>query len=467
MAEPFLPRDYQQAAIERIVAEPHFALFLDPGLGKSAIILESFRRLKEQGKAKRMLVIAPLRVVLTTWPEEIARWSQFEHFTYQILHGRGWPKKIKDDVDITLINPEGLAFLRKIWKTLPDMLVVDESTRFKSPSSQRSKLLRSMLPVFSRRYILTGTPMPNSILDLWAQMLIVDRGEILGTHYKMYRATWCVPMPRSHWWEWVPRPDSAEKLQDLLAPKVFRADINQLTELPTLLEIPIVFDLPSHARTFYRNLRRQLTAEWEGEPITAMSAGVLANKLRQVANGAIYVDQMMQIHPGEKATRQQVDNRKYVRIHTSKATALQEVVEDLGGKSVLIAYTFRHDLPEMRALLGDLPALDGGASPKETARLVAAWRAGELGQLAIHPAAAGHGLNLQSGGHVLIWYGLPWDLEMYDQVVHRLYRQGQKERVQVYRLIARDTIDDRIATVLETKDRNQRALLDALRGEFT
>lgn len=449
----FEPRPYQRVAIERMANQRCCGLMLDPGAGKTAAVLEAFRRMRHDFEAERMLVITPLAVAYSTWPEQVQEWNQFRHLTVAILHGPRKAERLKLDADVYLINPEGVMWLAKQKWRLPDVLVVDESTKFKKPGTQRFRALRRMLGKFRRRYILTGTPAPNGLLDLFGQVYVVDQGRTLGRSMTAYKQEYFVPVPRGNYNDWLPRRNAMNDIRDRIAPIVLRIETDGLVGLPGLVTTPVRVRLPDKADRLYQRLRREMVVALEHGEVSAANAGALTNKCRQVANGRVYVDD-------------RAEGLRYSKVHDAKEEALSRLVDELGGKPVIVVYEYKHDLEAIRDALGDVPAIGGGTKATEARELITKWNRGTLPVLAAHPASAGHGLNLQAGGHVMIWYSLTWNLEHYDQMVARLYRQGQKERVMVYQLIARGTVDETVARTLQAKHRDQRALLSALKEDL-
>lgn len=418
------------------------------GLGKTSITLAAFKVLRKAGLVNRMLVIAPLRPARSVWPGEAAKWDEFADLRVRVLHG---PKKsLKGESDVDVINPEGLPWLfGAVGNVLPwEMLVVDESTRFKHSATLRFKTLRPHLCRFRRRYILTGTPAPNGLLDLFGQVFLLDLGNALGRYITHYRNQFFDSVGYGGF-TWVPRAGADERIHEKLKPLVLRLAAKDLLELPPLVNNTVRVELPPDARRAYDAMESQLLAAVEDEVVTAANVAASAIKCRQIAAGGIYRD----------------DSDGWLHLHEAKAEAVAELVEELSGKPALVAYEFRHDLERLRKVLGkDTPHLGGGVSASEQLRIEAAWNAGELPVLLAQPASVAHGLNLQGTSAAVIWHSLTWDLEAYEQFVRRVWRQGQKERVVVHHLVAKGTVDEVILSALRGKDRTQRALLDALRA---
>lgn len=460
----FVPHAYQEDVIERMRRQERLGLFLDPGLGKTAITLEAFRRLREDFEVSRALVVAPLRPCYSVWPAEAAKWDQFRDLRVRVLHGAGrCAAALRDDADVYVINPEGLKWLvRQRWR-VPDMLVVDESTRFKRKSARRSALLDKVRGRFARRYVLTGTPAPNGLADLHGQVRILDDGAALGDTMEEFRAKYCAPVPTgAGYWTWKVRTSKEPEIYRAIEPLVVRLDARDHLDLPDLVTVDVPLRLPARAREIYDRLQRDMVTHLERGDVVAQNAGALTAKCRQVANGSVYLTP-----EGEVSDREE---RRWEVVHRAKAEALADLVEELGGKPLLVAYEHRHEVPvirqALRPILGaDAPRIGGGTSAAEGLRLEREWNAGRLRVLLVHPASVGHGMNLQAGGAHLAWYSIPWDLEWYDQTVRRLWRQGQGAgRVVVHRLVAEDTVDGVVAAALRRKDATQASLLDALRA---
>ena len=473
MGEDLTLHEYQDKVVERMIYQHFLALFLDPGLGKTAISLWAFRELFRAVDVSRMLVVAPLRVCYSVWPREIAKWNQFSSdFGVEILHGPNRTERaLRSDAQVLVINPEGLPWLEEQKWHIPEMLVVDESTRFKRKSAQRSKRLAKMLPSFGRRYALTGTPAPNGLLDLHGQLFLVDLGKSLGENIGDYKADYFVPVPcgPTQHFKWQPRTGSKQKIYDRIAPWVVRLDARDYLELPEkiLTEIPV--SLPPRAKERYEALRRDMVLRLEEGDVVAMNAGSVTGKCRQIANGSVYLNDLGEIHYDRGKGYGHTKRRSAV-IHTAKAEALAGLVEELSGQPLLIGFEFRHERDVIRKALkpivGSVPSLDGESSGREGALLERQWNAGELPVLMAHPQTAAHGLNLQDGGNHLCWYSIPWDLELHDQMVGRVWRQGQEKRTFVYYLVAEDTIDLTVTRTLKRKARDQDDLLNALREDM-
>lgn len=461
MSEPFKPHDYQKTAIKFMVSRPVAGLFLDPGLGKTAITLAAFKTLRAIGAVKRLLVIAPLRPAYQVWPAEVERWAEFNDLRVVVLHGPEKAERLKQDADVYVINPEGLPwFFRATARPSPrdpwrfDMLVVDESTRFKHANTQRFKEIKPYLPMFQRRYILTGSPAPNGLLDLFGQIYLLDLGNALGRFITKYR-TMYFDQTGYGGYTWLPRPEAPKQIYDKLKPLVLRMDGRELLDMPPLIGVTppsrVVVELPEKARKAYNQMETQLLAAVEGETIVAANAAAATTKCRQIANGGMYHE----------------DGETFTNLHDAKTEAVEEIVEELQGKPALIAYEYRHDLDRLRKAFGeDVPFIGGGVGTARFREIERAWNAGEIPLLLAQPQSVAHGLNLQGTGAAVIWHSLTWDLEVYEQFIRRIWRQGQKDKVIVHHVVAKGTVDEAILKALAAKDRTQKGLLDALRSHL-
>lgn len=467
----YVPHDYQARTIERMLVQPQLGLLLDPGLGKTSITLEAFRQMRNAADVAKLLVVAPLRVCYSVWPREIEKWRQFSELRCHVLHGPG--KALNhlraQAADVYVINPEGLPWLVEHMDEFPlidTMLAVDESTKFKRISSDRSKNLRRLLTRLDRRNILTGTPAPNGLEDLHGQMFIVDRGASLSPHITHYREEYFVQVPcgRSGHMKWRPRRGAPERIYEKIAPWVVRLDARDYLEMPEKVSVDIEVDLPPSVRDLYKELRAEMVLELGEGSVIAFNAGALTNKCRQIANGSVYYsDDGTITADGRTARRSAV-------LHEEKAKALADLVEQLQGQPLLVGFEHRHELPVIQAALKkvgvDAPSIDGSTSGADGARLERAWNRKELPVLCVHPMSAAHGLNLQEGGHHLAWYSIPWDLELHDQLIGRVWRQGQTERTFIYYIVTKDTVDRTITRALNNKAAVQQDLLDALRSDL-
>lgn len=435
-----------------MMAQGSVGLFLDPGLGKTSTCLMAFKILKEKGLVSKALIIAPLRPVYKVWPDEVKKWADFADITYTVLHGGNKEAALAQDVDLYIINPEGLAWLFEKGKKRPEweVLIVDESTKFKNSTTQRFRALKHFLPSFTRRWILTGTPVPNGLMDLFGQVYILDLGRSLGRFITHYRAQFFTPSGYGGY-EWKPQPDAFQRIVEAISPLILQLSAEEYLVMPELVFRHVEITLPETTRKTYDELERSFIVALDSSTeLVALNAAAAGTKLRQIANGAVYTLSAQQ--------------RKFEVLHDEKLDALQSLLEELNGHSVLILYEFEHDRDRILRRLGDIPSLSG-ASASKSARIIDGFNDGSVPILLGHPASMGHGLNLQGACHHIIWFGIPWNLEHYDQAIARVYRQGQSsDHVFVYHIIARDTKDGDVHRVLTKKDRNQQSLLHALKA---
>lgn len=451
----FRPHDYQRAAINFLLQNRCAGLFADPGLGKTAITLSVIKQFQQHPKFRSALIIAPLRVCHSVWPAEIQKWDQFRDLSFQIIHGLDRVEKINEKADIYLLNVENIFWLFDHsfdW----NMLVIDESSKFKSHQAKRFKLIRKHLNRFHRRILLTGTPAPNSMMDLYSQIYILDKGETLGRYITHYRQRYFYPINFRKFAEWNLKPGSEKVIQRKISSLVMRIDAKSHLDLPPVIYNSVTIQLSPKAATIYKQLEKQFFAYIDENPVLLGSAASAYNTCRQVANGRLY-EQIDPLIPRS-------GKRKTLFVHQAKINAAQELVEELQGKPVLIAYHYKHDLAQLLDKFGkDTPYLGGGISSAESAEIVNRWNAGDLPILLGHPQSIAHGLNLQHGGHDIIWFSLTDNLENYLQFNQRVYRQGVSGQVRIHLVIAKDTIDEAIMLRLKSKDKNQRALLDAIK----
>lgn len=456
----YVPRVYQERMIREMVEDPFHGGFAEPGLGKTSATLAALL----EADALPALVVAPLRVCYSTWPDEVEKWDEFRDLKVVVLHGKNKGAALREKADIYLINPEGLPWLfgkpdraRKKWTPgrwqnwggRPATLVVDESTKFKRSSSQRSKTLRRFLSDFSRRHILTGTPVPNGMLDLHGQILLLDEGEALTKYITHYQKRYFRPIPipgRQYRVKWEILDGAHEEILEAISPRVTVLRAADWLDMPELVVTKVPIILPDRARERYDEMRKHgCILDWD----LLVDEDAALNKCRQIANGAMYLS--------DGSTEW---------MHSAKEDALMELLEQIGAPTMVI-YEFRHDLARIeRALAGRrVGVIGGGVSAADGAKIASDWNAGKLDVLLIHPQSGGIGLNLQHGGAHQVWYGPPWNLEHYLQTVGRLHRQGQTRPVFVYHLVAKNTIDEQVARVLEAKGATQDDMMDALKEE--
>jgi len=444
----YKPHDYQRAICDFALSQDSAGIFADPGLGKTAATLDYLDRLWwREGYITRALVIAPLRVCYSVWPNEIKKWDNFRHLKCVLLHGPNKETRAASEADLYLLNCENIFWLLENPELLSrfDTLIIDESSKFKNPSSKRFKAIKKH-GKFTRVIELTGTPSPKSVLDLYSQIYLLDGGEALGKNITRFKARFGTPASHRGFHEWVPHPWAANTIKKLIEPLVIRLDVGDYLDLPDLIEHEVLVDLPPVARKTYQELERDLFAEIEGVGLLLPSKAVAYGKCRQVANGAVYVE-------GDSKA-----------LHSAKLDAVRDLVDELQGKPVLIAYHYRQDLDVLLKEYPSAEVIGSGVSAKKSDEIAAKWNRGEVPILLGHPQSMAHGLNLQGGGHDLIWYGLTDNLEDYLQMVRRIYRQGVEGNVRVHHVLAADTVDEAIRDRMKSKDNSQRALLNALRS---
>ena len=444
------PHEYQKKAVKFLVEHGSGQLWLDPGLGKTSITLQTFKILKAAGAVRKALIVAPLRPAYAVWPEEIKKWDNFADIKISVLHGPNKDRLLLDKSDIHVINFEGLQWLAKsmVGKSFPyDLLVVDEISYLRNTRTERFKCLSPFLDKFKRRFGLTGSPAPNSLMDIFGPQLVIDRGATFGRFITHFRTNYFYQTGYGGY-TWALKSDSAEKIYNLLADKVLRMKAEDYLDMPELLLNRVYVDLPEAAKKIYKELEDQLLIEFDNDQVTATNAAVAVGKCQQIANGAIYLDDT---------------DYEYKIIHTAKIDALDELIEGLNGKPCIVGYHFNHDLKRLQKYLPSAPYIGSGVTPKEMQRVIDKWNAGDIPVLFAHPQSAGHGLNLQGAGHAVIWFSNTWSLEVYDQFIRRLWRQGQRNNIVVHQIIARDTIDEAIVSAINNKDKTQQALMNAVR----
>lgn len=446
----FKPYPYQKAAEEWILTHRRCGLFLEMGLGKTVITLTAVKKLIEDFAVTRVLVIAPLRVAATVWAEEAAKWDHLTGLRCVKVLGSRQDREaaLRKDADVYIINRENVAWLvayqatSKIWPF--DMLVLDELSSFKSPKAERFRSLKRTLPAVRRVVGLTGTPTPNGLIDLWSQIYLLDRGERLGKFVGRYRDEYFIPGQQNGAivYNWVPKRGAPEQIYGKINDICMSMKAEDYLEMPARINVDAPVALPFSAQQAYDTMERDLVLPFAGEAITAQNAAVLTGKLLQLANGSIYTE-----------------DYKYKLVHEVKLDALEDLIEAANGEPVLVYYSFRHDaerilrrFPQARQLL--------------TAQDVNDWNSGKVPIMIAHPASAGHGLNLQAGGHIIIWFGLTWSLELYQQANARLFRQGQSKPVTIFHVITKGTVDEDVLKVLTGKAVRQDALIDAVKARI-
>ena len=443
----FLPHDYQKYAIEYIKSHPITALFLDMGLGKTVTTLTAIRDLMyDTFEVRRVLVVAPLRVARDTWPEELRKWDHLKDLTCSVVVGSVAERRraLQKKADIYIVNRENLVWLYEHCKMPFDMVVLDELSSFKNHQAKRFRAIKALRPNVKRIVGLTGTPSGNGLMDLWAEFRILDMGERLGRYISQYRNLYFKPDKRNGMvvYSYKPLPGAEEAIYHQIADITVSMKATDYLEMPELVSVVKEVSLSEKEKKRYDELKKSLVLELPGGEVTAANAASLTLKLSQMANGAIYTD-----------------GKDVAAIHDRKLDALEDLVESANGKPVLVAYWFKHDKDRIRKRME--------ARELKEPQDFTDWNAGKIPVALIHPASAGHGLNLQQGGSILIWFGLTWSLELYQQTNARLWRQGQAdETVIIQHIVAKDTIDERILNVLKHKDGTQAALIDAVKADL-
>jgi hypothetical protein len=475
---PWLPSAYMKRAVKFLLEHAAAALFLDPGLRKTSITLAALTFLIKKGLISKVLIVAPLRVCYSVWPAEREKWRDFNHLKMVVLHGKDKERLLKSDADIYVINPEGLDWLLDVqkerlpsgkvkvsvdlkrWKQLGfDTLVVDELSKFKHTNTARFKAMKLILHTFGRRWGLTGSPASNGLLNLFGQCFMLDQGRSLGPYISHYRLKYFVPGYDG--FSWTLRVGADQEIYDRVRPLALRMAAEDYIDMPTLIENNIKVVLPESVMKVYLELENDLIAKLEAGTVRAATAAAATVKCRQVANGGIYIDQEVQA-----LVKLPKSERDWVDLHNLKTDVVEELVEELQGSPLLVAYDFNHDLARLQARFGkDVPFIGNGVSPKKSKIIEDAWNRGELPLLFAHPQSAGHGLNLQESGYHVAWHSMTYDYELYDQFIRRIRRSGQKAKhVYVHHIMASGTVDEVMLMILKGKNRGQQSLFTALKS---
>jgi len=444
----FSPHPYQMRAMKIMMQQASLGLFLDPGLGKTATWLASFVTLKELGMVESMLVVAPLSPMYGTWPTEIDKYDEFKHLTWCFLHGadKDWHLR-NTKADVYLINPEGIQWLVDNCdpSKLADVICVDESTKFKNTASKRFKSMRRVFPRFRYRWIGTGTPSPNGLEDLFGQVYILDGGASLGKYITHFRNEHFYTEPWNPY-KWIPKEGSLERITEKVAPLTLVMEAQDYLEMPELMVVDRSVTLPPGIQKLYDDIEGEFlgTIPDTNHALVAPSAAAAGAKCRQIANGAVYVE-------GETFHRvSRSSSRNFEELHDEKLDMLEELLEEIGEHPVLIVYEFQHDVRRISNRHADWPVLTGMEGSCR-ATMIKKFNEGEISRMLIQ-SSGGHGLNIQSSCHHMVWFGMTWNWEDYKQMVDRLYRQGQQSSmVMVYRILAAGTLDVEMARRLEIK----------------
>ncbi len=444
----YKPHSYQKYAIRYIETHPISALLIDMGLGKTSITLTAIRNLLfDSFEVCKVLVIAPLRVAKNTWTDEIKKWEHLSTLTYSLIVGNENERlsALNEKADIYIINRENVDWLvnKSGYKFDFDMVVIDELSSFKNHQSKRFKSLMKVRPLVKRIVGLTGTPSSNGLMDLFAEFKILDMGKRLGYFIGQYRNTYFKPdkMNGPIVYSYKPLPNAENAIYEKISDITVSMKANEYLKMPELLTSNYVVELSNSEKNQYDEMKKSLVLEITDGEITASNAASLSNKLCQLSNGAIYDDE-----------------QNIVEIHDRKLEALEDIIESMNGKPLLIAYWYRHDLERIKSRFS--------VREIKTSEDISDWNDGKIPVALIHPASAGHGLNLQNGGSTLVWFGLTWSLELYQQTNARLYRQGQKNTVVIQHIITKGTIDEQILKALQKKNKTQADLIDAVRADL-
>lgn len=446
----FKPHPYQQYAIEYIESHPTAALFLECGLGKTAITLSALQSLMlDSFDVKRCLIVAPLRVARDTWPAEIEKWDHLKGLTFEVAVGdektriAAIKNAMRNNTRIVIINRENVPWIIANTPWIYDMVVLDELSSFKSSKALRFKALRKIRPRIERIVGLTGTPAPNGYMDLWAQFRILDQGERLGKFITHYREEYFTLDPFKKFADYEIKPDSAKRINDKISDITVSMQAVEHLKMPELLKQQEVITMSESEYGRYQELKRKKVLQLGDEKVTAKNAASLCGKLSQLANGAIYDE-----------------DGKILEVHERKLDALEDLIEEANGKPTLVAYWFKHDYERIKKRIP-------GVREIKTSEDIKDWNDKKISVGLIHPASAGHGLNLQQGGSYMIWFGLTWSLELYEQTNARLWRQGQKSQTVVIKhIIAKGTVDEMIYEALINKHVTQSALMNAVRAQI-
>lgn len=444
------PREYQKYAKNKILKTPAVALMLDMGMGKTAVTLMAIADLMyESFDISKVLVIAPLRVAQTTWADEMQKWAQTNFLQISICTG-SLKKRItglRKKADIYTINHENVQWLVNYYgiKWPFDMVVIDESSGFKNSQSKRFKALKKVRPLIKRVVELTGTPRPRGLMDLWSQIYLLDRGDRLGKRITLYRDRYFSPGKRDGHvvYSWEPKENAEQEIYAKIGDICISLKSEDYIKLPPIIYNKIKINLPDRVMSKYKQLEKDFILELaDNVEINAGSAAVLTNKLLQMANGAVY------------------DSKgKMVHIHDVKIEALSEIIDCNEGKSVMVFYYFKHDLERLKSAFTEARVLS-------TVNDIRDWNNGKIKIALVHPASAGHGLNLQRGGSIVVWFSLTWNLELYQQANKRLHRPGQKNAVVINLLIVKGTKDEDVVKALALKDKGQKFMLDAIKAKI-
>ena len=444
----YKPHDYQKYAADFIITHPISALLLDMGLGKTSITLTAINNLLfDSFEVHKVLVVAPLRVARDTWSAEIEKWEHLKNLRYSVVVGTEQERlnALRTSADVYIINRENIQWLVEESGLIFDfdMAVIDELSSFKNHQSKRFRAFTKVRPKLKRIVGLTGTPAGNGLMDLFAEFKLLDMGERLGRLIGQYRNTYFQPDKRNGMviYSYKPLPNAEQQIYDKISDITISMKAADHLKMPKLISTEYTVQLSEKEKEKYDRLKKDLILSTDDNEVTAANAASLSNKLSQMANGAVYSD-----------------NESIIEIHDRKLDALEDIIESMNGRSLLVAYWFKHDLERIKKRF-EIREIKSSED-------ISDWNSGRIPVALIHPASAGHGLNLQSGGSTLVWFGLTWSLELYQQTNARLWRQGQTaDTVVIQHIIAKGTIDEQIMKVLKSKDTTQAALITAVKAE--
>ena len=443
----YRPHDYQKYAADYILSHPATCLMLDMGLGKTVITLTALWELiLDRFDVSKVLIVAPKRVAEDTWPREIAKWEHLPGLTYSLVLGSREKREeaLRSPAFLYITNRENLCWLINNHKWDFDMIVIDELSSFKSNRAQRFKAMKKVRPLVKRIVGLTGTPAPNSLMDLWAEMYLMDMGQRLGRFITGYRNRYFVPDKRNREiiYSYKPREGAEDAIYKQISDICISMKAADHIRMPERIDNVVEVSMSSKEQKLYDSFKKDMVVTIKDKDLDAVNAAALSGKLLQMANGAVYTE-----------------DKRAIAIHDKKLDALEDLAEAANGKPLLVAFWYKHDLARLQDRFKEARVID---KPSD----IADWNAGKISIGLIHPAAASHGLNLQEGGCTIVWFGLTWSLELYQQLNARLWRQGQKESVVIHHIVTKGTIDEDVLKALSRKDAGQSALINAVKAQI-
>lgn len=457
----FRPHEYQKYCIEYIKTHPISALFLDMGLGKTVTTLTALRDLMlDDMSVSKVLVIAPLRVARDTWHAEVEKWDHLGDLDVSIIVGTAKERMaaLNHNAMIYVVNRENVKWLVEYYEKNGlrwdfDCIVIDELSSFKNHQSQRFKWLRKIRPFVKRWIGLTGTPTSNGLMDLWAEIGILDGGERLGRFIGRFRDAYFKPGSMNPStgvvFSYIPRPGAEEQIYERISDMTISMKALDYLDMPECVYVNHEVEMSEPERKLYYQLKKDLIIPLEDGDIDAANAASLSNKLLQMSNGAVYDE-----------------NQEARHIHSRKLDMLEDLIEAANGQPVLVAYWFKHDKTRILTHLAKAGYSGADVRDLKSSDDIKDWNAGKIPIALIHPASAGHGLNIQEGGHILIWFGLTWSLELYQQTNARLWRQGQKSTVTIHHIVTKNTVDEDVLSALASKDVTQEKLIAAVKARL-